>query len=673
VKQLSEKLALNRQRRFVGRQLELARFRMALAADDPPFVVLHIYGPGGVGKTTLLYELARLAVEHGRSVIHLDGRYLEPNPSAVALTAQQAIHAATKPVLLIDTYELLSSVDDWLRSTFLPQLPVGTLIVIAGRQAPTAWLEDSGWADLTQIISLENLSPEDGQAYLMARDVPTEQHAAILKFTHGHPLALSLVAELYRQRTTTAATVVTAAQDILRSLTERFVQDAPTAQHRQALELCVIARTTTEALLATYFDPETAYTLFHWLRQLSFIEQGPYGLFPHDLVREVLDADLHWRNPTRYAELQQAALTYLRQEVQQTSGLERQRLRMDIIYVNRRAPGMQKFFVWNAADTAYAEPATPGDFPAIIAMVQRHEGAASAAIARHWQQRQPEAFLVYRTTSGELYGFMTQLALHQATTEDATIDPAVAAALRYGETHHPIQPGEAISHLRFWMAQESYQVISPAVNITAANCVIHWTTTAHLVWSFVTMSDPEFMAPHFESIHFRRTPDADFIVGGQRYGVFSHNWAQAPVATWQIDTKHADTGLLLSATNPPSPRVVLTEADFAAAVRQALRDYTRLDQLATNPLLHTTLFATRERTPAALQALLCEAVMGLSHNPKDLKLHRALWHTYIEPAPTQEKAAEWLDLPFNTYRYHLAGGLERLIASLWRWSQSEAA
>jgi hypothetical protein len=32
--------------------------------------------------------------------------------------------------------------------------------------------------------------------------------------------------------------------------------------------------------------------LFGWLRGLSFIEQGPEGVFPHDLAREVLDSDL---------------------------------------------------------------------------------------------------------------------------------------------------------------------------------------------------------------------------------------------------------------------------------------------------------------------------------------------------------------------------------------------
>lgn len=46
--------------------------------------------------------------------------------------------------------------------------------------------------------------------------------------------------------------------------------------------------------------------------------------------------------------------------------------------------------------------------------------------------------------------------------------------------------------------------------------------------------------------------------------------------------------------------------------------------------------------------------------------HQTLMRTYIEPAPTQEKAAEALDLPFNTCRHRLAQGQARVAPWLWR-------
>jgi hypothetical protein len=69
---------------------------------------------------------------------------------------------------------------------------------------------------------------------------------------------------------------------------------------------------------------------------------------------------------------------------------------------------------------------------------------------------------------------------------------------------------------------------------------------------------------------------------------------------------------------------------------------------------------------AALQAALREEIEGLGRSPREAKLSRALVHTYVEPAPTQERAAELLDLPFSTYRRHLTGGIARVVELLWR-------
>ncbi|MFC8381890.1 hypothetical protein [Nocardia sp. NPDC057272] len=48
------------------------------------------------------------------------------------------------------------------------------------------------------------------------------------------------------------------------------------------------------------------------------------------------------------------------------------------------------------------------------------------------------------------------------------------------------------------------------------------------------------------------------------------------------------------------------------------------------------------------------------------KLYRVLDRTYLRPAPTQERAAELLGLPFSTYRRHLTQGIERVIAKMWQ-------
>jgi hypothetical protein len=245
------------------------------------------------------------------------------------------------------------------------------------------------------------------------------------------------------------------------------VHDVPSPEHRLALEVCILAWATTEAMLADVLDVADAHHLFEWLRRLSFIEHGQYGLFPHDLAREVLDADLRWRNSDSYRELHQRVKTYLRSRFARVTSVEQQRVRLDILYLNRHDPGMKPFFAWDALGSVYAEPASLEDAATIVAMVCAHEGEASARIAHYWLQRQPHAFLAFRTRDGELFGFMANLELHMATPDDVAADPAVPAALNFAEYYGPVGPGEEIVHLRFWMARETYQAVSSAINLTA--------------------------------------------------------------------------------------------------------------------------------------------------------------------------------------------------------------
>ena len=68
----------------------------------------------------------------------------------------------------------------------------------------------------------------------------------------------------------------------------------------------------------------------------------------------------------------------------------------------------------------------------------------------------------------------------------------------------------------------------------------------------------------------------------------------------------------------------------------------------------------------ALQDLLKEAAESLRASPREAKCYRALYRTYLEPAPNQERAAELLGLPFSTYRRHLKGGVTRVGEILWQ-------
>ncbi len=122
-----------------------------------------------------------------------------------------------------------------------------------------------------------------------------------------------------------------------------------------------------------------------------------------------------------------------------------------------------------------------------------------------------------------------------------------------------------------------------------------------------------------------------------------------------------------------APLVVLAEPEFMAAVRDALRNFHRPDALRTNPLLRSRVVSESAGSGAdetgritALRDLLKEAAESLQASPRETKRYRALYRTYFNPAPSQERAAELLDLPFSTYRRHLKGGGTRVGEILWQ-------
>ncbi len=86
---------------------------------------------------------------------------------------------------------------------------------------------------------------------------------------------------------------------------------------------------------------DNASELFDWLRTLSFMEIGRYGLFPHDLARDVLDADLRWRDPDSYAVLHRSVRGYLVAQINTAGSVaEKQRRVGDAIFVSQFHPAL---------------------------------------------------------------------------------------------------------------------------------------------------------------------------------------------------------------------------------------------------------------------------------------------------------------------------------------------
>src|ERR1041385_63613 len=143
-----------RRQAFVGRRVQIRSFEDALVGRSAR-PVLFVYGPGGIGKTTLLLEMRARARGTGRAAVLLDGRDMDPSPDGFMEALRGAGSDAT--VLLIDGYEQLAPLDGWLRRELVASLPAGNVVVLAGRDPPApAWRTDPGWRQVVAVHPLDH-------------------------------------------------------------------------------------------------------------------------------------------------------------------------------------------------------------------------------------------------------------------------------------------------------------------------------------------------------------------------------------------------------------------------------------------------------------------------------------------------------------------------------------
>ncbi len=642
-------LSAARRRSFVGREREIELFEGLLKNDRPEFVLLYVYGPGGQGKTTLSKHLADLCVEHSVNQLLVDAREIEPHPVAFMDAVRESLakmpevkpeNSATvfealgklagRTVLFVDTYEKIAPLDDWIRVDFLPQLPSNVLTVIAGRNAPgLSWTTDAGWRMLMRTIQLRNFTPAESAEYLRRRNLPEEKIQPIIDFTHGHPLALSVVADIYEQYPDKNFSPEQS-PDLVRTLLQLFVRQVPSPMHRAALEVCSLVNLLTESLLAEVMGIEDVSELFNWLCTLSFISIGRDGIYPHDIAREALCADLRWRHPDWYAELHNRIRQYYHRKLRETTGEGQRKVLFDLLYLHRLNAVVKPFFDWQESGSFWVDIAQQADLPAIRDMILQHEDLDSVTAFDFWAKHPAAQIWVWRDGAKQANAFVLKINLHELGSDKNIGDPVVKKVLDYQGKNLHLRQNEQMVAFRFWMAKDTHQGVSP-LQSSMFLTIVQYYFTPGLAVSMLSVVQPDFWKPAFAYADLQHLPELDFSVNGIPFGWYMHDWRVRPPLAWlellgkrEID---AEAAAGVEIDSPGLQVVVLSEAEFGESLAEALKHFHNNGQLQQNPLFDP---AQSSRKPAKMRLML-KRINVLKEKSRPLKEIEDLLSTAISP------------------------------------------
>ncbi|MFD9959679.1 AAA family ATPase [Amycolatopsis sp. NPDC058986] len=649
---------------FIGRDEYRQVFGSALRGGPDAPQVLFVHGPGGIGKSALLRQLADDADERGRTVVWVDGEYVLTSTSALT-EAVAPVHTTERPVLVIDGFEHCQALEAWLREQLLPTVPEDTVVVIAGRRRPEPqWTLDLGWRHLVRTIPLAPLTQDEVSDLLTQRGVPGELHATVNGFAAGHPLTLCLAAE----ETTVKPGAVRDAEwepspQVIETLLARMIDRVPSAAHEYGLRVCGHVRHVTVGLLRTGLNEHDAHTVFDWLAGLPYVETGRHGLVCHELVREVLDSSFKWRDPVAYGELNLRLWRYLLNDRSPASDDEIDVAAGDLLYLSRYlSPAGAEILAFREREALFESAYLPEMREDLLRLAREYWGEEHTRLVAYWLDRQPEGFSVYhRAEDMTMVSFYAWLRLSPGT-DELSGDPVLAPVREYLDQAGQVKPGEHVGVARFGVPALSAENYVAEVTVhTGYQSIKSLHRKDGLVASFLLVPNATAAVSQLEPYDlglYRAIPE----LGDGSWGLFIRDWREIPLGQHLERTEEKLRGgvMLGDAVRETRAAPAMSQEEFFAAVKQALRDWHDDEALAVNQLIRVY------GDLGALRAAVVTTVDALRQDPRRLRQQRAVQATYLDRDTNQRAAAARLGVPFSSYRRHLQSGEREICDALWQ-------
>ncbi len=634
---LADRLEDRDRSRFTGRVDEIAFLDRCLDSEDPPASVVHICGAGGVGKSTLLREVARHARDRGIHVVAVDGRELGPAPGALEAALRKE-EEADRLLVLLDSYERMVALDSYIRQDLLPELPDRVLVLIAGRGAPDAGWFTGGWEALTARIDLTGLPPRDARRLLAARGLADDRVTAIVDWAAGSPLALALAADAAIADAHWNAASAPDRPEILRALLHRLVETELHDIRPSALGIAVVARNVTPDLLRAVLPGENPEEAYRQLSELTVTERLGSGLTMHELARKALLADLRQRNPVLERDLRRRVVDYL-----YSRGIAGDQMMMIEMAHLVENPLLRWGFSWDGNVSFRIDSVRPGDADRIESLTKEHDRAWWQLTRRYFAEA-PDRVAVARDLSDRVCGFLVSMSL---ATAPAFADDEPLAGPWLAHARHNAALGDSV----MWHA---------AVDFTGAGKVQAMLGIAGVLrcgspsprFAYLPI-DPRLPgAVEFaHALGAAHLAELDTRLGDEVVQCHRLDYGPGGLFTFMRDQIYSELGLSAPVPTP------LPVADLET-VREILKNFRVPRELARSPLAHGSSVLERAESVQHLVWKAADEAFGDSETEKLLR--SVLIAGYLEPLRSHEEAASKLLLSRAAYFRRLRTAVERL-------------
>jgi tetratricopeptide (TPR) repeat protein len=238
-------------------------------------------------------------------------------------------------VLMLDTFEQMSVLEDWTRD-LAQRLHPNVLLVIAGRAVPNWSRQWPSWLALAEVHELKPMT-ELVMRELISRYYATmrggepnpAQVEAILSFARGLPIVVTSAVQLWVEYGVEDFQAIK--PQVMADLVDRLQEGVP-QELVPILEAAAAVRWFNKDILRVVTGQGDVSAVYDELRRFPFTRPRAEGLGLHDVVREIMDENLRVHNPDRHCQLHEYAAKYFETSLAKKAGQDFEQLSLERLY-----------------------------------------------------------------------------------------------------------------------------------------------------------------------------------------------------------------------------------------------------------------------------------------------------------------------------------------------------